>query len=281
MFAVAARLAALLAALAQTAPAATATCSPADSVRVPILVYHDIAPAEHGRQVANREFNVTPAAFEAQMRYLHDQGFRVISLGALVEALEKRCAVPARTVVITFDDGRENQYRHAFPVLKRYGFTATFFPFTHAMNRNPRYLTWEQLREMQRAGMTIGSHAHLHPRMDKITDPAIMKRETAGSREILQQRLESGAEFFAYPFGAMSAQAEEALRAAGFRAARSFSGGGWNSARDLFRLRAVPVTENMKRFQRILEQSPAPAISAPAPAPAGKGGRDAERGKGQ
>lgn len=269
-------LIALFAALAQNASTA-GRCTPADSVRVPILVYHDVAPRESERLVASREFNVTPTTFEAQMRYLHDQGYRVISLGALVEALEQRCSVPARTVVITFDDGRENQYRHAFPVLKRYGFTATFFPFTHAMNRNPRYLTWEQLREMQRAGMTIGSHAHLHPRMDKITDPAIMRRETAGSREILQQRLESGAEFFAYPFGAMSAQAEAALRAAGFRAARSFSGGGWNSARDLFRLRAVPVTENMKRFQRVLESAPASAVGAPAPA--GKGGQDRERGR--
>lgn len=263
-------LATLLAALASTSSVGPVKhCEPAesDSVRIPILVYHDVAPADAPQRGATRQFNVTPATFAAQMQHLHERRVQVISLATLVEALEQRCALPRNAVVITFDDGRENQYRYAFPVLKRHGFIATFFPFTHAMNRNPRYLTWDQLREMQAAGMTIGSHAHLHPRMDKIRDPELMRRETAGSREILQQRLASGADLFAYPFGASSAEAERAVRDAGFRAARTFSGGAWNSASTLYRLRAIPVTENMRRFRSIIDQVVPVAETTPTTRP--------------
>jgi peptidoglycan/xylan/chitin deacetylase (PgdA/CDA1 family) len=224
----------------------------ADSVRVPILVYHQVVPDEPGKPRAISEMFITPDAFEAQMRYLRDRGIHVVSLGALVEALQGRCTLPSPVVVLTFDDGRDNQYRYAFPILRKYGFTATFFPFTHAMDRNPRYLTWAQLREMQEAGMTIGSHTHLHVRVDKVTDPAVMHKEVTGSRDILQNRLGAG-EFLAYPFGALSAAGDSAARAAGYRAARAFSGGPWNSARDLFRLHAIPMTGSMTRFRQVVD----------------------------
>ena len=85
-----------------------------------------------------------------------------MSFGALVDALDGKETLPPLPVVITFDDGRENKYEFAYPVLRKLGFTATFFPFTHALGRNPRYFTLEQLQELQAAGMTIGSHTCLH-----------------------------------------------------------------------------------------------------------------------
>jgi peptidoglycan/xylan/chitin deacetylase (PgdA/CDA1 family) len=229
--------------------------SPGDSLRVPILVYHNVGPLDPGKPLPKGEFAVSPETFAAQMQYLREHGIAVVSLSTLVDALEGKCAapIPRRAVVITFDDGRENQHRHAFPVLKRHGFAATFFPFTHAMNKNKRYLTWQQLEEMEGAGMTIGSHTHLHVRVDKVKDPQVLHKEISGSRQILKQKLAKGGDFFAYPFGALSQQGDSAVRAAGYRAGRGFGGGVWNGARDLWRLNSIPVTENMTSFKNAVD----------------------------
>ena len=246
-------------------PTAVCAAGPADSVRVPILVYHNIAPMEARR--SKDEFFVPPEVFAEQMQYLKDHSIAVVSLTALVDALQNHCSLPERAVVITFDDGRENQFENAFPVLKRLGFTATFFPFTHAMDANPRYLTWAQLKALQDAGMTIGSHTYLHPRVDKIRDAKLMHTEIAGSRETLQKKLGSEIAFFAYPFGAMSAAGDSAVRAAGYRAARAFSGGPWNSSRDIYHLHAIPTTENMERFKHTVDPTTMTAThTAHAPA---------------
>ena len=223
--------------------------APPDSLRVPILVYHNVQPAVEGKGIRKAELTMRPEVFAAQMQYLKDRGVHVVSLGKLVDALEGKGTLPQPAVVITFDDGRVNQYEYAYPVLKKLGFTATFFPFTHAIGRNPRYFTWDQLKEMQAAGMTIGSHTNLHVKVSKIRDPKDWKVEIEGSRQVLREKLGSPVEFFAYPWGAVSTSGDSAVHAAGYRAARAFSGGGWNSRQHLIRLRAVPITENMKMFE--------------------------------
>ena len=224
-----------------------------DSLRVPILVYHNIQSAAEGRAVRGADLTMRPEVFAAQMQYLKDHQIPVVSLGALVEALEGKRSLPPKAVVITFDDGRVNQYHNAVPLLRKLGFTATFFPFTHAMDRNPRYFTWAQLRELQQAGFTIGSHTSLHVRVDKMRD-AKMHEEVTGSREALQKNLGACAtEYFSYPFGVLAPQGDSAVRAAGYRAARAYTGGPWNSIQNRWRLKAVPMTENMKRFAQVVD----------------------------
>src|SRR3954453_22654852 len=99
----------------------------ADSLRVPVLVYPSGMPPHPGETPEQRVLDVSDSVFVAQMRYLVDGGYHVVSFAALVDALERRDPLPNRAVVITFDDGWENQYRHAFPILRRFGLTATFF----------------------------------------------------------------------------------------------------------------------------------------------------------
>ena len=166
--------------------------------------------------------------------------------GALVDALDGNGTLPPLLVVITFDDGRENQYEFAYPVLRKLGFTATYFPFTHALGRNPRYFTWEQFQELQAAGMTIGSHTCLHVKVSKIRGAAQMKEEVEGSRQVLRERLGISVDCFAYPWGVASVTADSAIREAGYRATRSFSGGAWQHVGTIMRLPAVPVTEKRK-----------------------------------
>ncbi|MBK8059371.1 MAG: polysaccharide deacetylase family protein [Gemmatimonadetes bacterium] len=221
---------------------------------MPILVYHNIQPAADARGVRGADLTMRPEIFAAQMQFLKAHQIPVVSFTALVEALEGKRTLPPKAVVITFDDGRVNQLTNAVPLLKTLGFTATFFPFTHAMDRNPRYFTWAQLRELQGAGHIIGSHTSLHVRVDKMKDAKQMHGEVSGSREALQKNLGASAtEYFSYPFGALASVGDSAVRAAGYRAARAYTGGPWNSIRDRWRLKAVPVTENMKRFAQIVD----------------------------
>lgn len=233
---------------------------PPDSLRVPILVYHNIQPASEARGVQGADLTMRPEVFAAQMQYLKDQGIPVVSLAALVDALEGKRTLPPGAVVITFDDGRVNQYHNALPILKKFGFPATFFPFTHAMDRNKRYFTWAQLREMQEAGMSVGSHTSLHVRVDRMKDAKQMHAEVTGSRTLLGEKLGSAAtEFFSYPFGALSTAGDSAVRAAGYRAARAYGGGSWNALANRWRLRSQPMTENMARFKAIVKPEAAPA----------------------
>src|SRR5689334_13391324 len=135
----------------------------ADSLRVPILVYHSVMPHHPGQTAEQRALDVDDSVFVAQMRYLVDGGYHVVSFAALVDALEGRDTLPSRAVVITFDDGWENQYLHAFPILRRFGLRATFFVFTTPTGKDTKVMTWDQLRVLQDSGMTIGSHTRTHP----------------------------------------------------------------------------------------------------------------------
>jgi peptidoglycan/xylan/chitin deacetylase (PgdA/CDA1 family) len=238
--------------LSATAPsdhASRAVSAPsADSLRVPILVYHSVMPHHPGQTAEQRVLNVDDSVFVAQMRYLVDGGYHVVSFAALVDALEGRDTLANRAVVITFDDGWENQYRHAFPILRRFGLTATFFVFTTPIGKDTKLMTWEQLRELQDAGMTIGSHTRTHPVLPDYH--AALHNEVAMSRADIEQHLGHAPDFFAYPFGEWDAQSAAWARTAGYRAARTYRGGAWNAPSDLYHLRAVPVTENMQAFER-------------------------------
>jgi peptidoglycan/xylan/chitin deacetylase (PgdA/CDA1 family) len=220
----------------------------ADSLRVPILVYHSVMPHHPGQTAEQRVLSVDDSVFVTQMRYLVDGGYHVVSFAALVDALEGRDSLPSRAVVITFDDGWENQYRHAFPILRRFGLTAAFFVFTTPIGRDSKLMTWEQLRELQDAGMTIGSHTRTHPVLPDYH--AALHNEVAMSRADIAQHLGRAPDFFAYPFGAWDAESAAWARTAGYRAARTYRGGAWNAPSDLYHLRAVPVTENMQAFER-------------------------------
>jgi peptidoglycan/xylan/chitin deacetylase (PgdA/CDA1 family) len=273
-FRIALLLAASLIGTASLPVAASAKVRPAappDSLRVPILVYHNIQPAAEGKAVHSADLTMRPEIFAQQMRYLKDHQIPVVSFSALLDALDGKRTLPPHAVVITFDDGRVNQYHNAFPLLKQLGFSATFFPFTHAMGRNPRYFTWDQLREMQDAGMTVGSHTSLHVRVDKMKDAAQMRTEVTGSRTLLGEKLgEQATALFSYPFGALASAGDSAVKAAGYRAARAYTGGPWNSARDRWRLKAVPMTENMKRFAEIVDPAAKSSVPTRATHPAKK-----------
>ncbi len=223
-----------------------------DSVRVPILVYHSIAAHRAGQDAIQRQLDVDTGVFRKQMNYLAQIGDKVISLDALVSAIQHNTPVPDHAVVLTFDDSWLTQYEFAFPILHQLGFTATFFTITSAVGKDEGCMRWDQLKAMQAAGMTIAAHTRTHPKLTTMT-PAQLEAEVAGSRADLQQNMGSASDLFAYPYGEWNPQVLAAVRAAGFHSARALSGGEWNGPSSLFALHAVLATDDMQLFERAVK----------------------------
>lgn len=157
---------------------------------------------------------MTPEVFEAQLHFLKRRGYSTLSAEEIFKQIP---AAPFSFVVFTFDDGCENFYTEALPRLLHYGFTATVFVVTDWIGKKG-YLSWQQLRELQAAGMTIGSHTCSHPHLPDL-QPLQMQREIEVSKQILEQGLQGSISLFCYPFGGFDTRAIDFVRSAGYRLA--------------------------------------------------------------
>ncbi len=219
-----------------------------------ILVYHHITPHLPGEDGATRAMTVAPAAFARQMQHLHDASYVVVSFAAVVDCLTKGESLPAHAVVITIDDGWESPYVYALPVLDKLGFTATFFVVTNMISEDGKdLLSWKQVLDLDRRGMTIGSHSRSHPNLTVLGDTRL-KDELVGSKSALEKRLMHSVRFFAYPYGNVNARVIAATRAAGYDAARGTIDGVEQHATDLFQLKVVYVTDDFAAFARGVAQ---------------------------
>jgi peptidoglycan/xylan/chitin deacetylase (PgdA/CDA1 family) len=220
-----------------------------DSLRVPVLVYHTIAPIHPGQSAEQRQLTVDTATFRQQMSYLAANRYNVIRMSTLIDALQGNGTVPPQSVVITFDDGWLTQYDNALPILQQMHFTATFFVITKQIGRGSKYMGLDQVKALQRAGMTIASHSRTHPNLTKASD-ARLRDEIEGSRQDLQQMLGVSADVFAYPYGAWNRHVAAVAEKAGYRAARAYPGGAWNDATERYAMRSVLATDDMSAFVR-------------------------------
>lgn len=208
------------------------------SVAVPIIVYHSVRPSYLGETAAVKRYMSEPTVLDQELSYLRNNDYHVISLDSLLEYFDNGTPIPTKPIVLTFDDGWENQYVYAFPLLKKYGFTATFFIFTSAIGHK-NFLTWDQIKEMDTAGMSIGGHTRTHPYLTKITDPTLLKKEIAGGKQVIEEHLGHTIDTFAYPFGMYNATTTRAVSDAGYRIARTSKPGLWHTSKDLLEITAI------------------------------------------
>ena len=185
---------------------------------------------------------ITPAAFEAQMKELKDHGITVISLQDLLAWKRGEKNIPPRCAVITFDDGYKAQYEVAWPILKKYGYPFTMFIYTEGVRGGSLggggAITWEQLADMRDNGVDIEAHSATHQDMreghtitlvgpggkktrTKLTGPQYeewVRNEVVGCKELLEQRLGIKVNCFAVPFGNYNEHVKELARNAGYEA---------------------------------------------------------------
>ena len=165
---------------------------PGRQPEVPILMYHEIA----ARPQTTSPLAVPPAAFAAQLAYLHYHGYNTVTFADAAAALAGEGGpLPTRPVVLTFDDGFADFHREVLPLLRNYGFTATVFVTTgwiadaggHRSGHQPgQMLSWNQICEAAGAGVEIGAHSHGHPQLDQIKPSQLRAR--AGSQQGLAGR---------------------------------------------------------------------------------------------
>lgn len=159
---------------------------------VPILTYHVIAPGPNN-------LYVPPAQLDAHLQFLAEQGYRSVTLKQLQAHFQHGDNLPERPVVLTFDDGYDDFYTEALPLLQKHGMVGTLFVITERVGQ-PGYITWEQAEAIIAAGMEIGSHTLTHPDLRHL-DPRRLRAELGDSRGRLEQRLGVSIRFFAYPAG--------------------------------------------------------------------------------
>ena len=183
------------------------TSPPAASPRqlhVPSLMYHYIsANPAWPNDTVRTNLSVPPPTFAAQLEYLQHAGYTTISLGDMVSALNGGATLPDKPIVLTFDDGYQDFYDNAYPLLKHYGDHATIYIISHDVDR-PGYMTWDELRELATSPLiTIGAHTRTHPDLSrlKVVDSW---DEMAGSKTDLENQLGIVVRDIAYPSGRYS-----------------------------------------------------------------------------
>ncbi len=204
---------------------------------VPILMYHGVSDGK------NSTMFVAPVNFEKQMKFLHDGGYTVISLDDLVNGIEEGGSFGSKTVAITFDDGYEDNYVSAFPVLARYGMPATIFIITGYMSGKEGYLNWDQVRLMSRNGIHFGGHTRNDVYLPSIEKEAILWDEIAGSKEDIEKNTGKEASFFCYPTGGFSEKVKEIVKKAGYKGACT-TNRGRRTAGDVYELSRVKITDS-------------------------------------
>jgi peptidoglycan/xylan/chitin deacetylase (PgdA/CDA1 family) len=200
----------------------------------PVLTYHMIGYPKTEPMRAN---TVSPGSFERQMEFIKQRGYRVLSLDEYYEGLKAGKNFCCNSVVITFDDGNENNYTAAFPVLRQAGFPAAFFVPTEKIGTEGR-MTWGQLKEVSAAKVTVGSHLLTEPYLPDLA-PAVQKQEIVESKKVLESRLGRPAYYLAYPIGGFSDDVKRIAREAGYRLAFTTNRGFERSNRDLFEVKRI------------------------------------------
>ncbi len=222
--------ASFLAAMLTNTPAnVQAKSSGQAAVRIPVMMYHYISVPPDNSDHYREGLSVIPALFDQQMQWLHTHGYKTVSADQVAQALTKNTPLPAHSVLLTFDDGYEDAYTNAFPILKKYGLIGTFFVVTDWIDQGRSgYLTWAQVKEMAAAGMSIEAHSRTHVVLvisDRTTTLPWLSDEIAGSIADIQIHLGVRPTLFAYPYGRFDKNTIKLLKAAGISAAFTTSHG--------------------------------------------------------
>ncbi len=205
-------------------------------------MYHRVTDAHPGNRLC-----VPVARFADQMRWLHEHEYRTISFAEAVELVRGRAPRP-KLIVLTFDDGFEDNFLYAYRALAQYGFTGCFFvpsafiasgQVGHEAVDQP--MSWAQLDELVREGHEVGAHSVSHAKLTQI-DPVQMREEVRGSKEAIEQGLQQPVKFFCYPSGDYDDAVKQAVRDSGYDGACTVEPGANYPGADPFALTRTEIS---------------------------------------
>jgi peptidoglycan/xylan/chitin deacetylase (PgdA/CDA1 family) len=216
-----------------------------------ILMYHNIAhPPTKGRL---KGLYVTPSMFRFQMWYLKFAGFEVVPLHDIAGLVGNNTA-HRKFIALTFDDGYEDFYINAFPVLQKYGYPATVFIVSDfvgmtntwdedALGIRKQLMTWDKIRDLSAHNVFFGSHTKTHPFLSKIAEDHA-REEIYESKKIIGVQTGHSVEAFCYPYGDCNYAVEEMVREAGYKVAVTTNRGSVRGGDDPLILRRAFIRRN-------------------------------------
>lgn len=221
---------------------------------VPILTYHYIRDYSDQNDQLGIQLSVAPSTFDLQMSTLKNAGYQTVSLQQLAQG-----SYPSKAVVITFDDGYQDQYLNALPVLKKYNYIATFFIVGSFVNR-PSYMNTYQVSQLSTNGMEVGGHTMNHI---NLANAQYLKAYTE-----ISQSLVGRDPVFAYPSGKYSNASINILRSLGVKAAVTTNIGVATNKSDLLLLPRISIRNTTKVIDLINQEiKVAKTGSRPSPTP--------------
>jgi len=234
---------------------------PAQKDHVVCFVYHRFGD---GRYPST---NISTDAFRGQLAYLRQNNFTVWTMGQAVKALVNNEPIPARTVVLTIDDGYLSFYENGLPLLEEFSYPATLYINTTNIGYKA-YMNWEQIREVSGRGIEIGNHSNAHGHFLDYEDPKIRKLQFFDdlnrAQTIFFDSLGYSPDLYAYPYGEYDQMMKEMLNDAGFTsAAAQFSGVAYKGS-DLFEIPRFPMVgpfASLKGFIQKSQMNPIEVIS--------------------
>lgn len=225
---------------------------------ISILMYHRIGDFHNVRD--HKALYCRSTRFNAQMCWLKYMKYNVINMDTCIRAVRREIPMPSRAVVLTFDDGFEDFYDYAFPVLKRYKFPAIVYVLPNYINGTadwfakegrpcPPMLRFSQIQEMMDYGIEIGSHGLSHVKLADMSYE-MMQQEIFESKIKIEALIKKDVRHFCYPYGSYNAVVMETVKKAGYASAVTCVRGGVAAGNDLWQLprKAVSFGDSLLGF---------------------------------
>ncbi len=219
---------------------------------IPVLYYHRVQPlpADFGalskaKRTQFTTYDTLPQAFAAQLDWLRDHGYTTILPRDLADHWDRRTALPARPVIISFDDGSRDWVKRVLPMLEERGMVAEFYLTLDAIKHGN--LTWKEVRRLAEAGNGIGAHDVHHVQLTALgpgrrsASPQVMWAEVNGARETIAANIGTYPDSMAYVGGGYDATLQRLVEEAGYTSARGIARGIIQSPGHRFAMRVVRV----------------------------------------
>lgn len=216
-------------------------------VKVPVLMYHNIAPIPGGGSASYRGLFVSPYMFEQQMKYLRDNGYKALTTQEFFDILKSGVTPRQKSVLITFDDGSRGQYKYAYPILKKYKLKGVFYIIT---DKSP--IKMNEVRAMARGGMIIDSHTSSHPDLRKVPANKNLRYQITTSKKTLEHLTKQKVVSIAYPGCVADSRTFKIASAGGYLLGFSCGRTIYHKYSNRYYLSRVHVYSDMASFKRAL-----------------------------
>jgi peptidoglycan/xylan/chitin deacetylase (PgdA/CDA1 family) len=229
---------------------------------IPVLLYHHILEDRENKKFRYNEEVITPEQFRKEMELLHYEGYTTVTLRQLEDYLDRKAFLPAKSIVITFDDGYLSNYKYAYPILKKYHDHAAIFAITEDVRRIPdvfnpdklNYISWEEISRYSDV-FDVEAHAHHFHRVRGLgTSYLLSEPSDAVKKDLAISKSLTHASYFAYPYGQYNDNTIRILKELGFRMAFTIKAGNVFPGSDKFTLNRnciFPYT-TLDEFKRII-----------------------------